>query len=95
MEATLSKHRDQTEPKSSPSPSRSASDDAPESEKRRLNRSSDDEALLSADATSWQRTEEQPTEPRLAMPTYPDLDWDTPTIPDGKTLDSWDIDERG
>ncbi|HVJ18396.1 MAG TPA: hypothetical protein VM686_23410 [Polyangiaceae bacterium] len=67
----------------------------PESEKRRLSRTSDDEALLSSDPPSPQKIEELPTEPHHALPTNPDLDWDAPTIPDGRTLDSWDIDERG
>ena len=88
------RRREQTEPKSAPS--LPPSDDSPESAKRRLNRSSDHEALLAADPPpGWQRIEEVPTEPRHALPTFPDVDWDTPTIPDGKTLDSWDIDERG
>jgi hypothetical protein len=83
------------EPGNSSTASATPIEDSPESEKRRLSRSSDHEALLSADSQSSQRFEELPTEPRQAMPTSPDLDWDAPTIPDGTTLDSWDIDERG
>ena len=78
-----------------PSTAEDIGNDPPDSEKRRLSRSSDDEAMLGGDPSSSPRLEDLPTEPRHALPTTPDVDWDTPTIPDGKTLDSWDIDERG
>ncbi len=42
---------------------------------------------------------EPPTEPRHALPTYPDIEgeneWEAPTIPDGQMLDRLEPDERG
>ena len=89
MEPMMSERRgvektSQAEPRDSSAAALDA--EFPESERRMLSRSGDDEA---------QRIEELPTEPRHALPTYPDMDWDAPTIPDGRTLDSWDLDERG
>ena len=92
MEPMRTKRRRDTgssppEPKDSSIGSSAPSAEFPESEKRMICRGSDDDAL--------QRIEELPTEPHHALPAYPDVDWDAPTIPDGKTLDAWDTDERG
>jgi hypothetical protein len=71
----------------------------PDSAKRRLQRSSDDEARVAAessesDAKQSEPLDEKQPEPR-ALSSYSEYDWDAPTIPDGKCLEAWDIDERG
>jgi len=99
MEPTMSeRRRAETEVRSereSPAPATDDDGDFPASEKRRLSRSSDDEAFLDPEITSVQRIEELPTEPRHEAPCVLEVDWDAPTVPDGKAPEFWEIDERG